>query len=56
MHLDPTALIPTFLLGCALAYVFERSRSIWPGALLHMLVNSVGIGAIILMSRYPGLR
>lgn len=55
MHLDPTALIPTFLLGCALAYVFERSRSIWPGALLHMLVNLVGIAAVVLMSRYPGL-
>ena len=41
-HLDPVALIPTFILGGALAYVYHRSNSIWPGVLLHMFVNGLG--------------
>lgn len=48
IHLDPAAMIPTFLLGCALAFVFDRSRSIWPGVILHLLLNTVGIGALLL--------
>ena len=52
-HLDPAALIPTFLLGCALAFVFDRSKSLWPGTILHVLVNAVGVGALLLSSRFP---
>ena len=55
MHLQLEALIPTFILGCALAYVFDKANSIWPGALLHLLVNLVGIGMVMLMSRFPGV-
>lgn len=54
MHLQLEALIPTFILGCALAYVFDKADSIWPGALLHLLVNLVGIGIVMLMSSFPG--
>jgi membrane protease YdiL (CAAX protease family) len=54
MHLQVEALIPTFILGCALAYVFDRANSIWPGALLHLLVNLLGIGIVILMTSFPG--
>lgn len=32
-------LIPTTLMGILLGYVCYRSRSIWPGAILHMLHN-----------------
>jgi membrane protease YdiL (CAAX protease family) len=39
-HLDPVALIPTFLLGAVLAYVYHRSNSVWPGVILHFLVNA----------------
>jgi membrane protease YdiL (CAAX protease family) len=42
-HLDPASLIPTFLLGCVLAYVYQRSNSIWPGILLHFLINSFAL-------------
>src|SRR5512147_14054 len=38
-HLDLVALIPTFILGCVLAYVYHRSNSVWPGVVLHFLVN-----------------
>jgi uncharacterized protein len=39
-HLDPASLIPTFVLGVVLAYVYHRSNSVWPGIVLHFLVNS----------------
>jgi membrane protease YdiL (CAAX protease family) len=42
-HLDLVVLIPTFILGCLLAYVYHRSNSIWPGVILHFLVNSFGL-------------
>lgn len=42
-HLQLEALLPTFLLGLALSYTFQRSNSIWPGVLMHFLVNLVGI-------------
>lgn len=54
MHLQLEALIPTFILGCSLAYVFDRANSIWPGALLHTLVNLLGIGVVMLMNSMPG--
>lgn len=39
-HLDLVSLIPTFILGCVLAYVYHRSNSVWPGIILHFLVNA----------------
>ncbi len=44
-HGDPAAFIPIFLLGCVLAYVYHRSGSIWPGIILHFLVNAFGLCA-----------
>jgi hypothetical protein len=40
-HLEPAAFIPTFILGCVLGYAFERSNSLWPGIILHFLVNGL---------------
>ena len=54
-HLDLAVLIPTFILGCLLAYVFHRSNSIWPGILLHFLVNSFGLFGAYFASNYPNL-
>lgn len=54
-HLDPVALLPTFVLGCVLAYMFHRSNSIWPGVILHFLVNAFGLCAVYLASQYPGM-
>ena len=51
-HLDLVVLIPTFILGCLLAYVFHRSNSIWPGILLHFLVNSFGLLGAYFASNY----
>jgi uncharacterized protein len=52
IHLEPAAFIPTFLLGCTLAFVFDRSSSVWPGAILHVLLNAAGIGALLLMPQF----
>jgi len=54
-HLDPVALIPTFILGCLLAYVYHRSNSIWPGIILHFLVNSFGLCGAYFVSNYQHL-
>jgi uncharacterized protein len=54
-HLDLVVLIPTFILGCLLAYVFHRSNSIWPGVILHFLVNSFGLLGAYFASNYPNL-
>ena len=54
-HLDLVVLIPTFILGCLLAYVFHRSNSIWPGIILHFLVNSFGLLGAYFVSNYQNL-
>ena len=52
-HLDLVALIPTFILGCLLAYVYHRSNSVWPGVILHVLVNAFGLCAALVSTRFP---
>jgi uncharacterized protein len=54
-HLDPVALIPTFILGCLLAYMYQRSNSIWPGVILHFLVNAFGLCSAYAATQFPGL-
>jgi len=53
MHMQLEALIPTFLLGCALAYVYDRANSIWPGVLLHFLQNLLGICLVLASAQLP---
>lgn len=52
-HLDPAALIPTLILGLMLAYLFHRSNSLWPGIILHFLVNGLSLCAAIAYTRLP---
>ena len=52
-HLDPVALIPTFILGCLLAYMYHRSNSVWPGIILHFLVNAMGMCAAYAVTQIP---
>jgi membrane protease YdiL (CAAX protease family) len=54
-HLDPVALVPTFILGCVLAYMYQRSNSIWPGVIFHTMINSLGLCAAYLATQYPNL-
>ncbi|HSM70336.1 MAG TPA: type II CAAX endopeptidase family protein [Anaerolineales bacterium] len=52
-HLDPVALIPTFILGCLLAYMYHRTNSVWPGIILHFLVNALGMCAAYATTQLP---
>jgi len=51
-HLDPVALVPTFILGSVLAYVYHRSNSVWPGIILHFLVNAFGLCVAYAATRF----
>ena len=53
-HLDPVSLIPTFILGNVLAYVYHRSNSVWPGVILHFLVNGFGLCAAYAATQLQG--
>jgi uncharacterized protein len=39
-HLQITFFIPAFLLGYLFAYLYQRSNSIWPGLIIHALLNA----------------
>jgi len=54
-HLDPVAFIPTFILGLLLAYLYHRSNSVWPGVILHFLVNSFGFCSLYAATQFPNL-
>lgn len=43
VHLQPLAFIPLFILGYVFAFLYHRSNSIWPGILMHFIVNLWGV-------------
>lgn len=48
-HLQFAALIPTFVLSVVLTYLYQHSKSLWPGIILHFIVNSFGLIMIYLL-------
>ena len=54
-HLDPVALIPTSILGALLAYMYHRTNSVWPGVILHVLVNGMSLLAAFAVTQIPSL-
>lgn len=54
-HLDLASLIPTFVLGNLLAYMYHRSNSVWPGIILHFLVNAFGLCGVYFATHYQNL-
>lgn len=54
-HLDLATLIPAFILGNVLAYVYHRSNSVWPGILLHFLINAFSSCVTWLVIQNPEL-
>jgi len=54
-HLSLVVLIPTFILGCVLAYMYHRTNSVWPGIILHFLINSFAFCAIYIATQLPEL-
>jgi len=49
-HMQITNLIPIFLLGCALAYLYQYSKSLWPSILIHMTTNAIGFAVALLLA------
>ncbi len=39
-----------FLLGFLFAYLYQRSGSVWPGLILHMVVNGLALGVAVALS------
>lgn len=52
-HADPGSFAVLFIIGIALAFLRWRSKSIWPGMILHMLNN--GIGALVIILYMQGI-
>jgi membrane protease YdiL (CAAX protease family) len=51
-HADPGSFAVLFVIGLALAFIRWRTRSIWPGMILHFLNNA--IGAILIVQAMQG--
>jgi membrane protease YdiL (CAAX protease family) len=47
-HADPGSFVVLFIIGLALAYLRWRTRSLWPGIILHILNNAIGALLIVL--------
>ncbi len=43
LHLRLLAVPPIFILGLIFAYLYQKSGSIWPGVLIHALVNALAV-------------
>lgn len=54
-HLDPAALLPTFVLGFLLAYLYHRSNSVWPCIILHVMINALGLCAAYVVTQFQGV-
>ena len=46
-HVLPRVIPPIFLLGLALAFVYERVGSTMPGMLVHCLYNGIAVTAAL---------
>jgi membrane protease YdiL (CAAX protease family) len=42
-HIDLGAIVPTFVLGLALGWVYLKTGSIWPAIFAHGLHNTVAV-------------
>ncbi|MBV6393685.1 MAG: hypothetical protein KPEEDBHJ_02927 [Anaerolineales bacterium] len=51
-HGQIATLIPTFLLGALFSYMVQRSGSIFPSMVLHFVVNSMGVCAMLAASQF----
>jgi uncharacterized protein len=45
-HLELTFFIPAFLLGFLFAFLYQRSNSVWPGMILHFILNTLAVIAL----------
>lgn len=48
-HLEPATVIPVIVMGFVLAWTYEKSNSLWPPILIHMLNNLLGVIALYVL-------
>jgi membrane protease YdiL (CAAX protease family) len=46
-HLQVATLLPMFLLGGLFAYLYQRTESVFPGMIMHFLVNAFGMVGLL---------
>jgi membrane protease YdiL (CAAX protease family) len=51
IHFQPLAIPAIFILGCIFAYLYHRSRSIWPAVLMHVATNALALGAAYFLAK-----
>jgi len=51
VHFQPISFLPIFLMGLIFAFLYQRSNSIWPGLIMHLATNVLGLGAAYLISQ-----
>ncbi len=49
VHLSPATILPIFVLGCFLAFLYDYSKSLWPAILVHATVNGLSLAAVYLL-------
>jgi uncharacterized protein len=49
-HMELTFFIPAFMSGCLLAYLYQRSNSVWPGVIIHAATNAIAMTALVLQA------
>lgn len=54
-HLDLASFVPTFILGLILGYMYHDSDSVWPGILLHFMINATSVLSIYFIIQFPNL-
>jgi membrane protease YdiL (CAAX protease family) len=47
IHLEPDKFVQLAILGMALAFVFHKTRSLWPCIMLHALNNTIAFIALV---------
>ena len=55
VHLRPITMPPIFLLGLIFAYLYQRTESIWPGVIMHLGTNTLGLAAAYMISQLEPL-
>jgi membrane protease YdiL (CAAX protease family) len=45
-HFEPATVVPAIVMGFVLALAYEKSQSLWPPILIHMLNNTLAIVAL----------
>jgi membrane protease YdiL (CAAX protease family) len=54
-HTDPGSFLPLLVIGLGLGFLRYRTKSIWPGIMLHMLNNLLSSVDIVLVMHHVNM-